>query len=133
MTMYKPYTSGQREERLANENKGPEPKPSDLDALSAEKIMGWHSVKDDSRWHEGFCPTYEVGLWHPTTDPAQAEMVRKAMEAKGWAFSMYTQADRVDVMIWWPGLDSRPSHTVTTETLTVGIIEVSLRAEGHIK
>ncbi|HUV67156.1 MAG TPA: hypothetical protein VMW24_24925 [Sedimentisphaerales bacterium] len=113
--------------------------PPDYDSLAAEKIMVWHRGFLMASLHLWFDSDGQrvaaVSWWHPTTEPAQAEMVRKAMESDGYIFDIKTfdGLARVSVRRYANPQPISEATILDECALSRAIVEVSLRAEGHIE
>ena len=111
----------------------------DYDALSATAIVGWHLCHldlphsgDHLFWHDkDGNPGYEESEWHPMTDIAQADMVRKAMEAEEWRFDIYTNSPWGQQVIVWK--KDAPTGEIREAELSAAFVKASLRAVGAIE
>ena len=102
----------------------------DHDALAAMAIMEWGLLY--GAWYEGNKLVMGEPLWHPMIDIAQADKVRKAMEAKGWRFDIYTNSPHGghQIVVWKKDAKSGQARE---DELSAGIVKASLRAVEAIE
>lgn len=108
----------------------------DYNALAAERIMEWHlgpKMGIGSAWYSS-SGTLEMPRddWDPMHNIAQADMVRKAVEAKGWQLmiSSIDHDGKVFARLYKKGLFV---HEIIEETWPAAIVKISLRAVGAIE
>ena len=110
----------------------------DYDALSAERIMEWHRYPPGNP-RGAWCDindSYQHNCkWHPMTDIARADTVRKAIEAKGWQFRMDTYNTKNcsgAYVVVTKGEKDNEVYAMEGE-LSAAIVKASLRAVGAIE
>ena len=102
---------------------------AELDALAAERVMGWATDGPDddlpiAMWHEKhlghICAVTE---WRPTTDPRDWWMVLHAMREKGWDWEIdhiqYRHESRCYAVFFWTSDDTR-NHESTHSAANLG-------------
>lgn len=113
--------------------------PREIDALVAEKVMGW------SRYHDGAWLTAEElpdhggfriisGSWSPSTDIAAAWQVVERMRFLGWRMCSYVNPDETAAIRYCVDyhLPYRPTagYCHNNESMPAAICLAALRALG---
>jgi len=105
----------------------------ELDALVAEKVMGWKKVKwlGDYDWRDkdGEQP-YTVRAWNPSTDIVAAWQVVEKMEEIGYSILAHNVIPNSDAVVW--RVKFSQSETITEFTAPLAICLAALRAVGAI-
>jgi hypothetical protein len=98
----------------------------ELDALVAEKVMGW-TIYDDGIMDQGAKGRTWASEWHPSTDIAAAwEVVEKVQQATGCSAVVQKHARAYEC--WFIG--SGQKETQWADTAPLAICRAALKAVG---